>query len=77
MPRFDDEGRHVRTPAQLQVAACADERIDQRLLADRAREAIDRLPDSYREALVLRDLEELETAEVAHTDPASALRHSS
>jgi len=65
LPRFDAEGRHVRTPAQLQVAACADELIDQRLLAARAREGIDRLPDMYREALVLRDLEELDTAEVA------------
>src|SRR5574341_760984 len=56
LPRFDAEGRHARTPAQLQVAACAEELLDQRLLAAKAREAIERLPDGYREALVLRDL---------------------
>jgi len=47
------------------VAACAEELLDQRLLAAKAREAIERLPDGYREALVLRDLEEMETSEVA------------
>jgi RNA polymerase sigma-70 factor (ECF subfamily) len=47
------------------VAACAEELLDQRFLAAKAREAIERLPDGYREALVLRDLEEMETSEVA------------
>jgi len=65
LPRFDADGRHARTPDQLQVAARADELLDQRQLAAKAREGIERLPDAYREAFVLRDLEELETAEVA------------
>jgi RNA polymerase sigma-70 factor (ECF subfamily) len=65
LPSFDAEGRHARTPTQLQVAACAEELLDQRFLAAKAREAIERLPDGYREALVLRDLEEMETSEVA------------
>jgi RNA polymerase sigma-70 factor (ECF subfamily) len=39
--------------------------LDRRELAKKAQVAIDRLPDLYREAFVLRDLEELSTAEVA------------
>jgi RNA polymerase sigma-70 factor (ECF subfamily) len=65
MPRFDERGRHVATPAELRVASRADELLDRRLLAGRARDAIARLPDRYREAFVLRDLEEMSTADVA------------
>jgi RNA polymerase sigma-70 factor (ECF subfamily) len=65
LPRFDANGRHAATPAELQVAARADELLDRRTLAERAREGIERLPDAYRAAFVLRDLEELPTAEVA------------
>jgi RNA polymerase sigma-70 factor (ECF subfamily) len=67
LPRFDAEGKHLSTPAELQVAAHADEVLDRRLLADKAREAVARLPDLYRDAFVLRDLEELSTDEVAQT----------
>jgi len=65
LPRFDETGAHAATPAQLQVAARADELLDRRLLAEKARAGIERLPDLYREAFVLRDLEEMPTAEVA------------
>jgi RNA polymerase sigma-70 factor, ECF subfamily len=65
LPRFDARGIHVSTPAQFQVASRADELLDRQFLAERAREAIARLPDLYREAFVLRDLEELSTADVA------------
>lgn len=65
LPRFDADGRHAATPSELQVAARADELLDHRLLAERARAGIERLPELYREAFVLRDLEEMETAEVA------------
>lgn len=65
LPRFDDQGLHVETPAQLQIASRADELIDRELLAGRARDAIERLPELYRDAFVLRDLEEMPTAEVA------------
>lgn len=65
LPRFDDEGRHARTPAELQVAARAEELLDRRVLALKARDAIAMLPDIYRDAFVLRDLEELSTADVA------------
>ena len=65
LPEFDANGRHSRAPEELQVAARADELLDRRQLAERARAALDRLPDLYRNAFVLRDLEELTTAEVA------------
>ena len=65
LPRFDNHGLHAATPAELQVAARADELLDRQLLAQKAREAIARLPDLYREAFVLRDLEEMSTADVA------------
>ena len=65
LPRFDVGGVHAATPAELQVAGHADELIDRRRLAEKAREALARLPDAYRDPFVLRDLEELSTAEVA------------
>ena len=65
MPQFDADGRHAATPAELQVASCADEMIDRQVLAKKARDVIARLPDLYREAFVLRDLEEMSTAHVA------------
>ncbi len=74
LPRFDANGRHAATPAQLQVAARADELLDRRVLAEKARAGVERLPELYREAFVLRDLEEMPTAEVAEVlglDPAT------
>jgi RNA polymerase sigma-70 factor, ECF subfamily len=65
MPRFDTDGRHRAMPEELQVASCADELLDRRLLAEKARDVIARLPDLYRDAFVLRDLEEMSTADVA------------
>jgi RNA polymerase sigma-70 factor (ECF subfamily) len=65
LPRFDSGGVHVHTPAELQVAACAEELLDRQLLAEKARDVIMRLPDLYRDAFVLRDLEEMSTADVA------------
>ena len=65
LPRFDADGTHAATPAELQVVSQTDELLDRRLLAGKAREGIARLPDVYREAFVLRDLEDVPTAEVA------------
>ncbi|MEO5760858.1 MAG: sigma-70 family RNA polymerase sigma factor [Vicinamibacteria bacterium] len=65
LPRFDINGVHAETPQALQVFAKTEEMLDRKALAQRARDGIDRLPDLYREAFVLRDLEELDTAEVA------------
>jgi RNA polymerase sigma-70 factor, ECF subfamily len=65
LPRFDAAGVHAATPAELQVAAQADLLIDRQILAQKALAGIERLPDLYREAFVLRDLEEMTTDEVA------------
>lgn len=65
LPRFDAAGKHVATPAELQVASRADELLDRQFLAEKARDAVARLPDLYRDAFVLRDLEEMSTADVA------------
>ena len=65
LPRFDEHGLHAATPAQLQAPASVEQQLDRRRLAEKALAAIDRLPDNYREAFVLRDLEEMTTAQVA------------
>lgn len=65
LPRFDAEGVHAGEPADLETASRAEELLDRRVLAERARQGVERLPDLYREAFVLRDLEEMPTAEVA------------
>lgn len=65
LPRFDAQGTHAATPAELQVVSRADDLLDRQLLAEKAREVIERLPDIYRDAFVLRDLEEMSTADVA------------
>jgi RNA polymerase sigma-70 factor (ECF subfamily) len=65
LPRFDADGQHVGTPAELQEESRADELLDSRILAARARAALAQLPDLYRDAFVLRDLEEMPTADVA------------
>jgi RNA polymerase sigma-70 factor (ECF subfamily) len=65
LPRFDDQGQHAATPAELLVASRADELLDRQFLAEKAREVIARLPDLYRDAFVLRDLEEMSTTDVA------------
>ena len=65
LPRFDGDGGHLSTPAELQSVTRVDELLDRRVLAEKARAGIERLPDLYREAFVLRDLEEMPTGEVA------------
>jgi RNA polymerase sigma-70 factor (ECF subfamily) len=65
LPRFDAAGVHAGEPAELRAASRADELLDRKLLAEKARAGLERLPDTYRDAFVLRDLEEMTTAEVA------------
>src|SRR5262245_48483264 len=65
LPRFDADGRHVASPAELLVASRADELLDRQFLAEKAREALTRMPELYRDAFVLKDLEEWSTADVA------------
>jgi RNA polymerase sigma-70 factor (ECF subfamily) len=67
LPRFDGRGVHAATPPQLRVAAQAEQFLDRQQLVAKAREFLDRLPDANRDAFVLRDLEELSTADVART----------
>jgi RNA polymerase sigma-70 factor (ECF subfamily) len=64
LPRFDRHGTHARD-ADHARAADAEEILDRGRLARRAKEALERLPESYRTPFVLRDLEEMPTAEVA------------
>ena len=74
LPRFDSRGVHAGTPEELQLPSRADELLDRQALAERAREVLARLPDMYRDPFVLRDLEDLSTAEVAGLlglDPAA------
>ena len=65
LPRFDASGRHGATPDELRVAARAEELLDRATLASRARDGLARLPDIYRDAFVLRDLEDMPTSDVA------------
>src|SRR5262249_39229598 len=64
LPTFDREGRHTRDVDHGE-AARAEEILDRRRLSEAAREALRRLPESYRVAFVLRDLEEMPTDQVA------------
>ena len=64
LPRFDREGRHARD-ADHARAADADEILDHKRLVRHAQQALKRLPEHYRTPFVLRDLEEMPTAEVA------------
>ena len=64
LPRFDGRGRH-RHGADHGRAGRAEELLDRRRLAAAALRALQRLPAPYRTPFVLRDLEDLPTAEVA------------
>ena len=65
LPRFDADGRHPDTPDALRIPSRIDELIDRQVLTKKVQEALEWLPDLYREAFVLRDLEEVPTADVA------------
>ncbi len=63
LPRFDEEGRWVDSPARWHIPTDAVlERRETRVLI---RSAIERLPVNYRAVLLLRDIEELDTHETA------------
>jgi RNA polymerase sigma-70 factor (ECF subfamily) len=65
LPRFDETGHRVAEPEEWRDSA--EESIDREQTRRRVREAIDRLPQTYRSVLMLRDIEELSTAEAADT----------
>jgi RNA polymerase sigma-70 factor (ECF subfamily) len=62
LPGFAEDGHHL---APVQSFGGAEEEIASAQVAAIVRAAIDELPDSYRAVLVLRDIEELDTAEAA------------
>jgi len=64
LPQFDRGGRHARDVDHAR-ASRADEILEQRRLARAVQSALQRLPELYRVPFVLRDLEDLDTAEVA------------
>ena len=63
LPKFDANGGRVETPwSQI---ATPDEALEQRQMSALVRAKISELPDGYRIVLLLRDIEELSTQEVA------------
>jgi RNA polymerase sigma-70 factor (ECF subfamily) len=63
LPRFVEDGHHAEPV--ISWGASVDALLQQAETRMAVRRAIDRLPESYRTVLLLRDIEELETGEVA------------
>ena len=63
LPRFSDEGRHQRHVAPWPAQALA--RLERREVRQTVRKAINRLPETHRNVLLLRDIEEFDTATTA------------
>jgi RNA polymerase sigma-70 factor (ECF subfamily) len=65
LPRFDENGTYARLDLDYSTAARADALVERRQLARAALAFVAELPELYRAAFVLRDLEELDTEETA------------
>jgi RNA polymerase sigma-70 factor, ECF subfamily len=65
LPRFEAGGLHQSDEVRRVTAVSVEERLDRERLADEALRALERLPEDYRTAFVLRDLQELSTSEAA------------
>jgi RNA polymerase sigma-70 factor, ECF subfamily len=63
LPRFDEDGHHA--DAIMPWEASADELVERGDTRTIVRRAIDRLPESHRTVLLLRDIEERDTDEAA------------
>jgi RNA polymerase sigma-70 factor (ECF subfamily) len=63
LPQFIEDGHHLRRPTGWQERA--DVLVERREVRERVRECMDRLPESYRLVMILRDVEDLDTAETA------------
>jgi RNA polymerase sigma-70 factor (ECF subfamily) len=63
LPKFIEDG-HQETPSVDWPEPC-DRLLERREIREMVRQAIDKLPESYRTVLLLRDIEEMDTAEAA------------
>jgi len=63
LPRFEADGHFARWPVDW--AEPADALLARREARESVRACLDRLPESHRTVLLLRDIEELDTAETA------------
>ncbi|MBX3356927.1 MAG: sigma-70 family RNA polymerase sigma factor [Phycisphaeraceae bacterium] len=63
LPAFDESGHHAVAPSPWRQPPT--NRLDRDELASIIRSCIDRLPEPYRLVLLLRDIEELDTAQTA------------
>ncbi len=63
LPNFLEDGHHVNSPTEW--PGNAQDWVERDEVRQSVREAITRLPETHRNVLVLRDIEELDTAEVA------------
>jgi RNA polymerase sigma-70 factor (ECF subfamily) len=66
LPRFQADGHQVNHPTP-EWEGTAETLLARKETRSIVREAIDRLPDSYRAVLLLRDIEELSTEEAARS----------
>jgi RNA polymerase sigma-70 factor (ECF subfamily) len=62
LPAFKDDGHHV---AEFRAWPDPEQALARRETREAVKRAIGRLPESYRSVLVLRDLQEMNTAETA------------
>ena len=63
LPGFLEDGHHHATPVEWEKSA--QDLIESRETRDLVRQLIDQLPEDYRNVLLLRDIEELDTRESA------------
>jgi RNA polymerase sigma-70 factor (ECF subfamily) len=63
LPTFDETGHHTRHPAEW--GDCVHAVAERSEMRNQVRACIDRLPEQYRSVILLRDIEELDTAETA------------
>ncbi|MCL4821070.1 MAG: sigma-70 family RNA polymerase sigma factor [Vicinamibacteria bacterium] len=63
LPRFLEDGHHAVCPSRWQPSAEA--LVERREIREFVRGCIDQLPESHRTVLLLRDIEDLDTAETA------------
>jgi len=65
LPKFQEDGHQVGHPCLFDWGDPADVLLERRQVRILVRRSIERLPETYRTVLVLREIEELDTAEVA------------